>query len=240
MSEIPAADRPLMSRLWPLLALGLAAVVAFWAFGDRLSFESLRESHAALEAWRDRAYPMAALVFVAAYAGIVALSLPGATVVTLTGGFLFGIWPGVVLNVTGATLGATLLFLAVRLGLGRALAARIDASEGRMARIKRGLDRNQWSMLFFIRLVPAIPFFAANLLPALLDVPLRRFAISTFFGILPGALVFTSVGAGLGRVLREGGTPDLSVIFAPHILLPLLGLAALSLLPVLLRGRAGE
>lgn len=240
MSAKPDPIRPTRARLWPLAVLGGAAVVALWLFGDRLSFETLQNSHVALIAFRDDAYVLSVLLFIAVYAVIVALSLPGATVSTLTGGFLFGIWPGTLLNVIGATIGAALLFLAVRFGLGRALAARLDASEGRIARIKRGLDRNQWSMLFFIRLVPVIPFFAANLLPALLNVPIRRFVVSTFFGILPGALVYTSVGAGLGRVLSDGGEPDLGVIFEPHILLPLLGLAVLSLVPVLLKGRAPE
>jgi uncharacterized membrane protein YdjX (TVP38/TMEM64 family) len=220
--------------------LVLTAVGVFWAFGDRLSFATLRDSHAALEAYRDEAYVGTAAVFVIIYAVIVALSLPGATAATLTGGFLFGIWPGTLFNMLGATIGATLLFLAVRTGLGRALTARIDQTEGRVARIKRGLDRNQWSVLFFIRLVPVIPFFVANLLPALLNVPLRRFVVSTFLGIAPGAVVYTSVGAGLGQVLREGGEPDLGVIFEPYILWPLIGLAALSLLPVVLKRRAPE
>lgn len=227
-------------RLWPLGLLVLTAIGVVWVFGDRLSFETLRNSHASLEAYRDEAYAATAAVFVLIYAGIVALSLPGATVVTLTGGFLFGIWPGTLFNMIGATTGATILFLAVRTGLGQGLTARIDESEGRVARIKRGLDRNQWSMLFFIRLVPIIPFFVANLLPALLNVPLRRFAVSTFLGIAPGAIVYTSVGAGLGQVLRDGGEPNLGVIFEPHILWPLIGLAGLSLIPVLLKRRVQE
>jgi len=86
-----------------------------------------------------------------------------------------------------------------------------------------------------MRLVPAVPFFVANVLPALLNVPLRRFAITTALGIVPGALVYTSVGAGLGEVLAAGESPDLGVIFEPHILGPLLGLAALAALPMLLR-----
>ncbi|WP_375174808.1 TVP38/TMEM64 family protein [Pseudooceanicola sp.] len=234
----PTAPRPILARLWPIALLIVLAAGAWWAFHDRLTFDTLRSSHAAMEAARDDNYLATVLAFIAIYTAVVALSLPGATVTTLTGGFLFGIWPGTLFNILGATLGATLLFLAIRYGFGRSLAVRIDASEGRVARIKQGLDRNQWSMLFFIRLVPVIPFFAANLLPGLLNVPVRRFVVSTFLGIAPGAVVYTSVGAGLGQVLREGGEPDLGVIFEPHILLPLLGLAGLSLLPVLLKGRA--
>jgi uncharacterized membrane protein YdjX (TVP38/TMEM64 family) len=95
-------------------------------------------------------------------------------------------------------------------------------------------------MLFFIRFVPVIPFFAATLLPALLNVGLRPFAISPCFGIMPGALVYTSIGSGLGALLDRGQSPDLSVIFEPYILGPLLGLAALSILPMLLRRRSED
>ncbi|EAQ05146.1 hypothetical transmemebrane protein [Pseudooceanicola batsensis HTCC2597] len=227
-----------MVRLWPIGLLIVLAALAYWLFGDRLTLSSLREGQDRLIAFRNENYLLSALVFVGVYGVIVALSLPGATVATLTGGFLFAVWPGTLLNVVGATLGAVVIFLAVRFGLGRSLARRLDGAGGRIGRVKQGLDRNQWPMLFFIRLVPIIPFFAANLLPALLNVPLRRFAVSTFLGIAPGALVYTAVGSGLGRVLEAGGQPDLGLIFEPHILLPLLGLAALSLLPVLFRGRA--
>ena len=108
----------------------------------------------------------------------------------------------------------------------------MDTSSGRIKQIKDGIDENQWSMLFLIRLLPIVPFFVANLLPAFVGVPLRRFVVSTGLGIVPGTLVFTSIGAGLGSVLDDGGVPDLGVIFEPHILFPLLGLAALSALPI--------
>jgi uncharacterized membrane protein YdjX (TVP38/TMEM64 family) len=230
---------PLM-RLLPLAVMILAAVLVYWQFRDVLTFEALQSGRADLETFRDAHFWRAIVVFVLVYAVIVALSLPGATVATLTGGFLFGLWPGALLNILGATLGAVAIFLAVRYGIGRGLAERIDAGEGRVARIKAGLDRNQWSMLFFIRFVPVIPFFAANLLPALLNVGLRPFAISTFFGIMPGAIVYTSIGSGLGALLDRGQSPDLSVIFEPYILGPLLGLAALSILPMLLRRRSED
>jgi uncharacterized membrane protein YdjX (TVP38/TMEM64 family) len=116
----------------------------------------------------------------------------------------------------------------------------MEASEGSVKRIKDGIDENQWSMLFLIRLVPAVPFFVANLVPALVGVPLSRFAISTFFGIIPGALVYTSVGAGLGEVFARGETPDLGIIFTPPILLPILGLSLLAALPILIKALRGR
>ena len=183
---------------------------------------------------------MAVLVFIAIYVLIVAFSLPGAAIATLTGGFLFATFPGFLFNVVGATIGATAIFMAARLGFGDRLAAKMESGEGLVKKIKDGIDENQWSMLFLIRLVPAVPFFVANLVPALVDVPVRRFVISTFFGIIPGSIVYTSVGAGLGEVFERGETPDLGVIFEPHILFPILGLCALALLPVLLKAVRGK
>ena len=232
MTRPPAS--PLLRRL-PLIAVVIAALLGAWYLRDALSFEALRDNRAALIAFRDAHYLLAVLAFVAAYVVIVALSLPGATIATLTGGFLFATFPGALYNVTGATVGAVLIFLAARAGLGERLAARMDAADGAVKRIKDGIDANQWSMLFLMRLVPAVPFFVANLIPALVGVPLSRFAISTFLGIIPGAVVYTSVGAGLGEVFAAGATPDLGIIFTPQILLPILGLAALAALPLGLR-----
>ena len=163
-----------------------------------------------------------------------------ATIATLTGGFLFATFPGAFYNVLGATIGATAIFLAARTGFGAQLGAKLEGSEGYVKKIKDGIDENQWSMLFLIRLVPAVPFFVANLVPSFLEVPLHRFVISTFLGIIPGALVFTSVGAGLGEVFARGETPNLGIIFEPHILLPLLGLAALAALPVIFKALRGK
>ncbi len=111
----------------------------------------------------------------------------------------------------------------------------MEASDGAVKKIKDGIDENQWSMLFLIRLVPAVPFFVANLVPAMVGVPLHRFVISTFLGIIPGAVVYTSVGAGLGDVFARGETPNLGIIFEPQILFPILGLCALAALPMLLK-----
>ncbi|GLT09120.1 TVP38/TMEM64 family protein [Sulfitobacter porphyrae] len=228
------------ARIVPLIAIAVAAVIGAFTLRDYLSFDTLRDNREALIAFRDSNYLVTALLFMAAYVAIVAFSLPGATIATLTGGFLFGTVLGTGFNVTAATIGATLIFLAARMGLGKVLKARLEASEGLVSRIGKGLDENQWSMLFFIRLVPAVPFFVANLIPALLAVPLYRFVVSTFFGIMPGAVVYTSVGAGLGAVFARGETPDLGIIFEPHILFPILGLCALSLLPAALKWATGR
>jgi uncharacterized membrane protein YdjX (TVP38/TMEM64 family) len=234
------SEKSKVARFAPLAVIAVVAAVGAFALRDYLSFDALRDNREALIAFRDGNFALTVLGFMVAYVLIVTFSLPGASIATLTGGFLFGTGLGAAINVTAATIGATAIFMAARLGLGDRLKARMDASEGMVARIKKGLDENQWSMLFFIRLVPAVPFFVANLIPAFLAVPLRRFVISTFFGIIPGSLVYTSVGAGLGEVFARGETPNLGIIFEPHILLPILGLCALSLLPVVIKAVTGK
>jgi uncharacterized membrane protein YdjX (TVP38/TMEM64 family) len=233
-------EKSRLARFAPLAVIAVIAAIGAFALRDYLSFDALRDNREALIAFRDSNFALTILGFLVAYVLIVTFSLPGATIATLTGGFLFGTALGAAINVTAATLGATAIFMAARLGLGDRLKARMDASDGMVSRIKKGLDENQWSMLFFIRLVPAVPFFVANLIPAFLAVPLRRFVISTFIGIIPGSLVYTSVGAGLGEVFARGETPNLGIIFEPHILLPILGLCALSLLPVAIKAVTGK
>ncbi len=233
--ETPDKDGNTLLKRLPLIAILAVALIGAFTLRDYLSFETLAANREALIAFRDANYLLAVLIFVVAYVVIVGFSLPGATIATLTGGFLFGTFPGVLFNVTAATLGAVVIFLAARWGLGEKLAAKMEASDGAVKQIKDGIDDNQWSVLFLIRLVPAVPFFVANLIPALVGVPLYRFAISTFLGIIPGGLVYTSVGAGLGEVFARGETPNLGIIFEPHILLPILGLVALAILPMILK-----
>ena len=223
-----------MRRLPLAIILGVAAIGAV-TLNDYLSFETLRANRETLIAFRDDHVILTVATFVLAYVLIVAFSLPGALPATLTGGFLFGTLGGSFLSVAGATVGATLIFMAVKAGFGDQLQQRLDAAPGTVGKIKKGLDKNQWSMLFLMRLVPMVPFFVANLVPAFLSVPVHRFVISTFVGIIPGSLVYASVGAGLGEVFAANEAPNLGVIFEWHILLPILGLCFLSLLPVIVK-----
>ncbi len=228
------------ARRLPLIVILVVAVLGAFFLRDYLSFETLRENREALIAFRDANYLGTVLGFIAVYVVIVAFSLPGATIATLTGGFLFMTFPGALYNVIAATIGATVIFTAARWGFGERLGAKLEGSEGAVKKIKDGIDENQWSMLFLIRLVPAVPFFVANLVPSFLEVPTHRFVISTFLGIIPGAVVYTSVGAGLGEVFARGETPNLGIIFELQILLPILGLCALAALPIGIRAVRGQ
>jgi uncharacterized membrane protein YdjX (TVP38/TMEM64 family) len=237
VNPAPLADQSKsgLARKLPFLLILAAALIGAFALRDQLSFAALAENREALLAYRDANYGLAVLGFVAAYAVIVALSLPGATVATLTGGFLFGIFPGALFNIVAATIGAIAVFLAARAGFGQGVAARIEAGGGAAARLQAGLRENEWSVLLLMRLVPAVPFFLANLIPAFVGTSLWRFAVTTFVGIIPGGVVYTSVGAGLGEVFARGETPDLGIIFTAPVLLPILGLAALAALPLVIK-----
>ncbi len=228
------ARRGLMRHL-PLAVILTAAVLGAVLLGDTLSFDTLRDNREALLAYRDDHFLTLALAFVATYLIIVALSLPGAAVASVTGGFLFGLAAGTALNVVSATTGAAIIFLAARWGLGRTLSARLDASEGTVRRLMDGLRENEISVLLLLRLVPAVPFFVANLLPALVGVRFFSFLWTTALGIVPGALVFTWIGVGLGEVFDRGEDPDLSLLWEPQVIGPILGLCLLAALPIVVR-----
>ena len=237
MSDAP---QNAFARRLPLILILIVAGLGAFFLRDFLTFDTLRDNRMALLAYRDDNYLLTVGAFILIYILIVAFSLPGATIATLAGGFLFATFPGALFNIIGATIGATIIFLAARWGLGERLSAKMDSSQGATKKIKQAIDANQWEALFLIRLVPAVPFFVANLVPALVGVPLFRFVVTTFLGIIPGTTVFTSVGAGLGEVFARGETPDLGVIFEPAILLPILGLSALAALPIILKAVRGK
>jgi uncharacterized membrane protein YdjX (TVP38/TMEM64 family) len=225
-------QKPSLKRALPLIVLGVGAVAAAVFLGDQLSFEALERNREVLLAWRDANYPLAVVGFILAYALAVAFSVPGAIWFTLAAGFLFGTVPATAIVVVAATLGATGIFLAARTGLGDALRAR---SGKWLRKLERGVGENAVSFMLTMRLVPAVPFFVANLAPAFLGVPLRTYVWTTLVGIIPGTAVFASVGAGLGEVFAAGERPDLSIIFSWPVLGPLLGLAALSALPAIIK-----
>jgi uncharacterized membrane protein YdjX (TVP38/TMEM64 family) len=235
MTDLPGnSQNKISGRVIPFVAILIVASIGYFTLRDFLSFDALRQNREALIAFRDANYFLTVLVFIGSYIAIVSFSLPGATIATLTGGFLFSTFPGALFNVIAATTGATLIFLAARWGLGERFSAKMEASDGAIKKIKDGIDENQWSVLFLMRLVPAVPFFIANIIPSMVGVSLWRFVVTTFLGIIPGGVVYTSVGAGLGDVFERGGAPNLGIIFEPQILFPILGLSVLAGLPIVI------
>lgn len=237
-SRTATPGKPLWLRLLPLAVLG-AGLIAFFALGLQryVTFQALADHRAVLLAWVAAHPALAPLIYVLSYIAVVAFSLPGGVLLTLTGGFLFGTVAGGIYALIGATIGATALFIAARTALGGLLRAKAGPA---LRRMEAGFRRDAFSYLLVLRLVPIFPFFLVNLVPAFLDVPLRVYVLATAIGIIPATFVFASVGSGLGAVFDEGRTPDLGLVFSPPILLPVLGLAVLALIPVVYHRLSGR
>jgi uncharacterized membrane protein YdjX (TVP38/TMEM64 family) len=196
-ATVPA--RAAWQRFLPLIVLaGAMALVFAMGWHRYLSLESIAVNRDALKSLIAGNWATAYLGYVAVYAAAVAVSVPGALFLTLSGGLLFGWLLGGLAAVTGATLGAIALFLIARSALGDTLAARAGPW---LAKLKDGFQENALSYLLFLRLVPAFPFWLVNLAPALLGVPLSTFAIGTFLGIIPATFAFASAGASLDSVI---------------------------------------
>lgn len=235
--DTDATARRALLRWLPLAMIAAGAAVAIFYGRDYLSFSALSENRDALAAFRDANFALTVAIYMGLYVAAVAFSVPGAVWLTIGGGFLFGTPLATASTVVAATIGAMVIFCAARSSLG----AMLHAKAGRwLGRIEAGFREGEVSYLLIMRLVPAVPFFIANLAPAFLGVRLRTFAWTTLVGIIPGTAVYASVGAGLGSLFDHGKQPDLGVIFTPSVLGPLLGLAALSALPVILRKLRGR
>jgi uncharacterized membrane protein YdjX (TVP38/TMEM64 family) len=220
-----------LKRWLPLLLIFLMlALILITGLQKYLSFESLKSHRNILLAWTNEHFLLSSLAYVAIYIIAVAVSIPGATFLTLAGGFLFGPLFGSILVVISATTGATLLYFAVKTSLGDWLSQK---ATGWISRMREGFQENAFSYLLFLRLVPIFPFWVINIVPALLGVSAATFIVATFFGIMPGSVVYVLIGNGLSHIFATNQTPNLSIMFDAAVLYPLLALAALSVLPVI-------
>jgi pyruvate/2-oxoglutarate dehydrogenase complex dihydrolipoamide dehydrogenase (E3) component/uncharacterized membrane protein YdjX (TVP38/TMEM64 family) len=208
-----------------LIAVLAALVVVFFVFdlGRFLTLGALKTNRADLQAWQS-AHPVAALAgFVAIYIAMAALSLPGAAILTLAGGALFGVWTGTVAVSFASSIGATLAFLVARFVLRDALRSRFGT---RLRPIEDGVRRDGAFYLFTLRLVPLFPFFLVNLLMGLTPIPTPVFYAVSQVGMLPATIAYVYAGSRLAQIERPGDVASPALIGA---------FVALGLLPLLLR-----
>ncbi|MEE8189403.1 MAG: TVP38/TMEM64 family protein [Kiloniellales bacterium] len=219
-----------IGRLLPAAVL-LTGLILFFALGldHYFSFEILQEHRGWLMGQIEELGPLAILLYILLYATVTAFSIPLGAALTIVAGFFFGTAVAAACGVVGGTLGAAAVFLAARTAVGDLLRAKAGPA---LKRMEAGFRENAFSYLLVLRLIPIFPFWLVNLVPAFLGVTLRTYVVATFVGVIPGALVYASLGSGLGALLDSGEQPDLSVIFEPEILIPIVLLAVLALLPV--------
>lgn len=220
-----------MRRFLPLVLLVVLAIAGFVAVRS-VGWDGLGRHQALLQGWVALHPYVSAMIYLLTYTAAVAVSLPNAGLLTVAGGLLFGKFIGSALTVVGATVGATILLLIVRSAFGQTLGRqrqRIPVT------VRNRLATDGFSYLLALRLVPLFPFWLVNLAAAVVGMQLAVYVPATLIGITPTSFILSSIGAGVGSILAEGQTPDLSILFSARILLPLGGLAVLSLLPAIFR-----
>jgi uncharacterized membrane protein YdjX (TVP38/TMEM64 family) len=216
-------------RLIPLGLLVSAGLVFVLSGGkSHFTFTALAENRDFLRGLVTDGGVLAIVGYILIYAGLTSLSVPSAMLMTLAGGFLFGAWLGAIYALIGSTIGATAVFLAARAGL-YGLARRAGP---RAERLEAGFREDAFNYLLCLRLVPIVPFWLVNLIAGLTGMRLASYVAATFLGMIPGAFVYASLGNGVGALIASGQHPDRYMIFRPNLLLPILGLAVLTLLPV--------
>ena len=228
-------DRALMllRRFGPVVVL---VALFVWAvasgIADHISLEELRARAQGLQAFV-REHPVQRVAtYIVLYVATVSNSLPGALILSLSGGFLFGPILGGAAAVTGATGGSTVVFLVSRTAFADFLRLWRNPL---LLRIEDGFRDNAFSYLLTLRLIPAFPLLLVNVASGLMGVPLRTFLIASFLGMIPSSFVYAGIGAGLGHVFAQGGPVSLHTLLSPRIYLPIIGMGVLAFLPPLWR-----
>jgi len=212
-----------------LIIISLSSASWYLGLYKYFSFDSLKEHQHFLDRFIAINYSLAVLIFCASYITIVSLSIPGATIMTIIGGLLFGQLIATFSAVISATIGGSILFLSAKMASGELLSNRNNKWVKKM---QKGFQEDAFFYLLTLRLMPFFPFFAINLASAICQIPLYIFFFGTLIGIIPGSFVFVSMGVALREVIQK---PDFSVtiMLDPKIFIALAGLGILSLMPVL-------
>ena len=212
--------------------LGLALFFVFDGL-HYLSFNTLSMHYQSLQKFTQTHYFSSVLGFILIYIVLVAFSVPGAAIMTLIGGFLFGGIFATLWVVIAATTGATISYLAVSLAFSDLRFKPLKNSQSSIEKMRQGFQKNELNYLLFLRLLPIFPFFVINIAAGILNVKLRHFVLGTFFGIIPGSFIYSWVGSSLGFALSQRKMVDMGIIFSPPILFPIISLALLSVAPII-------
>lgn len=222
-------------RYLPLAIIAAGLLLAYSLGLHRyLSLEVFLDSREALSRFVSQNTLLASVGYVVGYAVLVAFAFPAAAIFTVASGFLFGWFLGGILTIIGATIGATVIFLAARYAFGDLLRKRAG---GAIARFADGFRDDAFAYLLVLRLTPVMPFVAVNVAPAFFDVPLRTYVMATLIGIIPGSMVYAFLGSGINQALVNVGEGDVALadLLTTEMTIALLGLAAFAILGLVLK-----
>lgn len=230
-------DKPIWIKLWPVYVIlaGLALALS-QGWHTHLSPAALGENAVYLNTLVQENFWLVLIAFILIYAAATAFMVP-ASALTIGAGFLFGLGVGAPAVVIGATAGACILFIATKSSVGETLKSIAGPFLGKM---EAGFNENALSYMFSLRLIPLFPFAVVNIAPAILGAKFRDYFISTFFGIIPGTVAYTWIGAGLRGTLLDaaesGETVDVGALVssaAANLIPAFFALGVVALMPAL-------
>ncbi|MEP3046659.1 MAG: TVP38/TMEM64 family protein [Roseibium sp.] len=234
-----------LKKWFPALVLVVLMAAAFsQGLHNHLTLSNLIMERQQLAGFVDQNFGLAILTYLIVYTVAVSLSFPGAALLTVAGGFLFGWIVGGIATVMGATLGATILFLIARSSFGEVLTKRAGPF---LSKLAEGFHKDAFHYLLFLRLTPIFPFWLVNIAPAIFQMHLPSYVVATFVGIIPGTFAFAFIGSGLDSVIeaQEAANPgcatagtcavEISALVTPQLIAAFFALGLASLIPVVLK-----
>lgn len=221
-------------RKWFLLGFLILIFILFHFFHlyKYISFDAIKASQAVIKTWTSAHYILAVTLYLLIFIVMIAATIPGATILSLLAGFLFGS-VGILYAILGTTLGGLLLFYAVRLALGKSLQKKPPKW---LKKLGSGFRENAFIYLLIFRLIPIFPCWISNIAAGALEVPVGTFVLATVIGVAPASIIYVMAGRGLEKFFATNQSPSLSALLTPSLFFPLLGLAILSVIPVFYKG----
>ena len=222
--------RYLLLFIFLLLAISSSFLFDYWGF----IIDLITQYHTELLDIIENKFFSSLILFTIIYAISIAISLPIGSFLTFIGGYIFGAYYGFFSVIIGATVGALILFMIIKVGILRTIGS-IHQKSDLINKIKFGIDKNIWSYLFFIRFFPIFPFWFVNIAPAILGVRLLPYTVTTFFGIMPGSLSIILIGSGVEDIVNK--KVDFAWNFSDQkfFFIGLLILSLISTLPIFLK-----
>ncbi|MEM9898617.1 MAG: VTT domain-containing protein [Pseudomonadota bacterium] len=217
-----------VTKLWPIaLILGGLGIAVSQGWHNYLTVEGISQNIEWLDAQVAANFALVLGAYMVVYAAATAFMVP-ASFLTIAGGVLFGLAFGTLGTVIGATLGASVLFIAAKTSIGESLRSIVGPFIDKM---QAGFNEDALSYMFALRLIPAFPFAVVNIAPAILGAKYRDYLITTFFGIVPGTLAYTWIGVAVGDTVRAGGDVDIGTL-AANFIPAFIALGVVALIPV--------
>ncbi len=230
-----------MRKYWKLIALAtfllLIIIINFSGYFSFINLHIISTNYLSIQDFINSNFYIACLFFIFIYIIAVLIVMPGAWLLTFTGGFFFGWIIGSILTVFGATIGACVLFIFSKSFFGEYLNRKIKNNKGMLSKFEKNIKENAFNYLLFMRLMPLFPFVFVNVAPALLEVKFFTYIVTTFLGIIPATIVYSLLGSGASDAFISGNLIHIKNLVSYEIIIGLIGLSILSLIPIFIKYR---